>query len=269
MTAYETTAMLHGLIRLRHETGRGEWAVFEEFQPGTGTSAYSGRRWDVLAVHCWGSAKGHRVCYEVKASRSDWLKELSDPGKRDFARALCHECWIATVPGIVHAAELPEGWGLLTAHGSVLRTDRAASQRESVETPDAFVAALARRGAEDGRESPKPPPRGAWRFAGQEIAEADLVKTCREIVVGHDERTVAAEVARKTADLEGRLKRLEDFERRVTEAYEAEHGAGMAHDTWRTWEWMRKRLAGGSADTDAIADALTDLAARVRRGRLG
>lgn len=269
MNAYETTAMLHGLIRLRHESGRGEWAVFEEFQPGTGSSRYSGRRWDVLAIHCWGSSKGHRVCYEVKASRSDWLKELSDPGKRDFARSICHQCWIATVPDIVKEGELPDGWGLLVAHGSVFRTVRAATQVASVETPDVFVAALARRGAEDGRTAPKPPPRGAWKFAGQDIAEADLVDACRKIIKSDDDSRVAAKVARETTALLSRVKRLEDFELRVLESYNEQNpDRAVSEWNWKLGEWLRKRLIGVAVDADSIADELSALATRIRRGTM-
>lgn len=258
MTARDTTAMLHGLIRLRHETGRGEWAVFEEFQPGTGTSAYSGRRWDVLAVHCWGSSKGHRICYEVKASRSDWLKELSDPGKRDFARRICHQCWVATVPGIVKVEELPEGWGLLVAHGSALRTERAASQRDTVETPDAFVAALARRGCEDGETQPKPAPRGAWRFAGRDVPEADLVQVCKEILAVDHGAQVEAGVKRRTVEIEARVKRLEAMERVLIEEMGGEPS-----------EWaLRRRLqrGGGMVPAD-VALELESLARKIRGGR--
>lgn len=269
MNDRETTAVLHGLIRLRHPTGRGEWAVFEEFSPGTGTSTYAGRRWDVLAVACWGSAKGHRICYEVKASRGDWLKELSDPGKRDFARRLCHECWICTVPGVVRDGEAPEGWGVLEAHGSILRVQRAAAQRETVETPDAFVAALARRGAEDGETHPAAPPRGAWKFAGKDVAEVDLVRVAREIIERDDDRQIAASVERKTAELRNRAQRLEELERIVLAGYNADREHAETAIRGYICEWLRMRLDGGSVSLDAIAGAIGELANRVRRGEVG
>lgn len=54
--------------------------------------------------------------YEVKVSRSDWLREARTDGGKSFPwRRYCSHWWLV-VPdaGIVRDGELPDGWGLLT-----------------------------------------------------------------------------------------------------------------------------------------------------------
>jgi len=267
MTDRDTTAAIHGLLRLRHETGRGEWALFEEFQPGTGSSSTSGRRWDVLAIACWGEGKGRRICYEIKASRRDWLTELKNPGKRVLAETLCHETWIAAAPGVVESiGELPEGWGWLEVHGSVLRCVRSATQRAKVESPDSFIAALARRGAEDGERNPPPPPRGAWRFAGREVSEAALPRVCAEIVGVNVEAQVRGGVERQTSALNARVQRLEAMEAIISREM------GLAADSWRFNAagleifLAAHREHGAGGDASRIAGKLEELAQQIRSG---
>jgi hypothetical protein len=263
MSDREITATIHGLLRLRHPKGRGEWATFEEFQPGTGASSTSGRRWDFLAVSCWGEGRGRRIVYEVKASRPDWLKELADPGKRRLAESLCHETWIASGVGVVESvAEVPEGWGWLEVHGCVLHCPRAATHRANVETPDSFVAALARRGMEDGEQEPPPPPRGAWRFAGRDIPEANLPQVCREIVDRDDAREVERQVNARVRAAEERVRRLEDMERILAREMGLDPSAWQFSPTHLEW-WLRAR-AGGVNAAD-IAGRLERMAEEIRR----
>jgi hypothetical protein len=61
------------------------------------------------------------VGHEVKASRSDWLTELANPGKADAWADQCHEWWLITVPGVVRDGELPAGWGLMVPGTSKTR----------------------------------------------------------------------------------------------------------------------------------------------------
>lgn len=53
------------------------------------------------------------IGHEVKASRSDWLRELDRPGKADAWADQCHEWWVVAAPGVVKRDELPGEWGLM------------------------------------------------------------------------------------------------------------------------------------------------------------
>jgi hypothetical protein len=71
---------------------------------------------DFAAVDTYPSSKCAIHGVEVKVSRSDWLRELKDPGKSAACMAWCSHWWLA-VPdkAIVADGELPPGWGLLAA----------------------------------------------------------------------------------------------------------------------------------------------------------
>lgn len=82
--------------------------------------------------------------FEVKTSRSDWLRELKDPGKCEAVRRYCARWWLVTVPGVVRGGELPDGWGLLLARGSVLRAEVQAPRLEPEDPPRGFWVAFSR-----------------------------------------------------------------------------------------------------------------------------
>lgn len=72
------------------------------------------RRCDYLAVSLW-SSRGLTIdAHEIKVSRSDWLRERSQPAKAEAFWSSCSRWWIV-VPdeSIVKEHELPEGWGLM------------------------------------------------------------------------------------------------------------------------------------------------------------
>lgn len=76
----------------------------------------------MLVVACWGSLKWARRGFEVKVSRSDWLKELRRPEKALDALAWLDYWSVAAPPGIVREGELPAGWGLVEVRETGLRT---------------------------------------------------------------------------------------------------------------------------------------------------
>ena len=72
------------------------------------------RRADALYVR-FTRSRGYCIDgHELKISRSDWRRELTDPGKAEAWWPYCTRWWIvAPDPSIVPAAELPDGWGLM------------------------------------------------------------------------------------------------------------------------------------------------------------
>jgi hypothetical protein len=151
-----TTDDVLGAIARRHPMdgwkGPGRWVFCREVNEATGLWG-QGQRFDAVAVGLVPSVKYARVIYEVKVSRSDWLRELRplvDVGDRhgrlsrrlvsayqtedglggldklresgydvverrkwDAALALSTEFWIAAPPHVVQVDELPPEAGLV------------------------------------------------------------------------------------------------------------------------------------------------------------
>lgn len=145
--ARAVTAALKAAMRHRFEAN--EWVLCWEVLGGGG-------RADCIAVNLWGSRSYEVHGFEVKATRTDWLRELAKPSKADYFHARTHRWWLVAAPGVVIKNELPKGWGLLELVGKSLVQKVAAAGREEATLDHDFLAALARRirqGApEPGRE---------------------------------------------------------------------------------------------------------------------
>jgi len=72
-----------------------------------------GRYADAVAMCLWSSQEHNVQGHEIKASRSDWLRELKSPAKADAVAQYCDRWWVVTPPGSVKPGELPETWGLI------------------------------------------------------------------------------------------------------------------------------------------------------------
>lgn len=134
------------VCRALEERFSGEgWATFYEVRNGTGF-AKSPRSADMLAMNTWPSRGLELHGIEVKASRSDWLKELKDPAKADEGiYKYCDRWWLAVDdPKIVVKSELPKTWGLLAPRGGKLVAVVDAERLSPVPLDRAFVASLVR-----------------------------------------------------------------------------------------------------------------------------
>lgn len=115
-----TEAELLQLLDRKHARqgngGSGEYAFLTHVRNDGGFSAT--RTFDGVAVSLWPS-RGYAIdVYEVKVSRSDWMRELKDPAKSEAAWEIGDRFWIVATAGVVDPAELPHGWGLIEAHGA-------------------------------------------------------------------------------------------------------------------------------------------------------
>lgn len=84
---------------------------------------------DYLALDCWGNyGPEHQrhplLGFEVKISRSDYLREIKDPGKSEPFRRVCTEWYVVVSDPTIVRDDLPDGWGLLYAQGDGLRCSR-------------------------------------------------------------------------------------------------------------------------------------------------
>jgi hypothetical protein len=115
----------------------------------TSWDGLTGRIIDAFAIALWPSKGFERVAYEIKISRSDWLRELGNPLKRQEAMLLSNLFYFAVVPGVASEKEFNDrqlwGCGLLEIQedGSVKKVIRA-PRRKAYPMPDWFICSFIR-----------------------------------------------------------------------------------------------------------------------------
>ena len=235
----------HARAMLRARYPSPEWAFLEEVAPSTG----GGTRYaDAVAVGLWAS-RGHAVHgFEIKVSRSDWLRELKDPSKAEPVCRYCDFWWIVAPKGVVKDGELPIKWGLLELRATNLTQIVAAPRLEPQPIGRAFFASLMRRGLED-----------LDRRAARQVSDA-VIAALAEV-----RRQVDEEVRRRTQDLPAMEAKLAKFQEMT----------GLSLDRWTGPRIETVKLAqrlehiGGYSDPAtslmAMADQLTRAAETVRK----
>jgi hypothetical protein len=144
-----TSAGLADLLRRRYAAP--EFALFFEVFQGTGYG--SGGRADAVAMNLYPSQGLTVHGFELKVSRSDWLKEMRQPAKAETIFGYCDHWWlVVSDPAICkhEEGELPKPWGLLAPR---LHKDRGVELHPVVKAPRLapraldreFIAVLARR----------------------------------------------------------------------------------------------------------------------------
>lgn len=147
------TERLREILRARFHDGAGGYtsALFEEVNDGVG---FRGTGWlDVVTMGLWPSHGLELQGYEIKTSRSDWLREIKQPEKSSKFYARLDRFWLVTWPSVAKLEEIPSGWGWMEAvfdekgAGSLV-VRKAAPINPSPELPDrTFFAALCRSAA--------------------------------------------------------------------------------------------------------------------------
>ena len=92
-----------------------KWPKFSTIRQVASEPGFGGisLRWcDAIVIPIWPSAGVHLRGFEIKCSRADWQRELSDMDKSKPFREICGEWWIVAPEGVVKKEELPDGWGL-------------------------------------------------------------------------------------------------------------------------------------------------------------
>ncbi len=121
-----------------------EWVILSEVRNRAGFDA--SRTADAIAMNMWPSRGLRLHGFEIKVSRSDWVRELRDPAKAEAFHGLVDYWWlVVSDPTFVHDGELPDGWGLLAPRGPGLGVFTEARRHPDVTTPRDFLAALLRR----------------------------------------------------------------------------------------------------------------------------
>lgn len=109
-----TTRAILGFLAALHAntTSADQWVYFEELATATGYGDKN--RLDAWAMHLWPSSNFKRITYEVKASRSDFLRELKSPAKRKLGLLYSNQFYFVAPSGLLKPAEIPTECGLLT-----------------------------------------------------------------------------------------------------------------------------------------------------------
>lgn len=131
-------------LRARHEWP--EWLFFEEV-PFDGPDGRM-RLADAIALPTYQS-RGYVVHgFEVKVTRSDWLREMADMSKAEAIAKDVDRFWLVLGdPAIALEEEVPPAWGILAPHGDGLKVRRQAKQLrpEDCPLPRRFLVTLARK----------------------------------------------------------------------------------------------------------------------------
>ncbi len=130
------------MVALRERYAYPEFAFFEEVgDAGSRSTVYA----DGVAMNMWLS-RGYALSgFEVKSSRSDWLRELKQPTKAEPIIRRCDHFYLVA-PGYVYQPdEVPPSWGILDFKEGKLREKRRAPQLEAEPVTRQFVSQMLRR----------------------------------------------------------------------------------------------------------------------------
>jgi hypothetical protein len=138
----------------RYASGRAAgWVLLTEVGDGAG---FQNRGWtDALAMQTWPSRGLELLGFELKATRSDWLRELDNPAKNHTWQTRVNEWYLVAPTGVVKVdqKELPAGWGLMVPSGKQkLRITVRATSRKRPEKVDRELLAAVFRAARNRDE---------------------------------------------------------------------------------------------------------------------
>lgn len=127
-----------------------EYATF--FEVGDGTGSHHSRWADAVSMACWPSRGLKIIGFEIKASRSDWLREKKNPKKSVAVQQFCDQWILVTAPGVVEMGELPAQWGHMELSGRKLVTIVKAPDLTPASLTREFMASLLRRASQASKE---------------------------------------------------------------------------------------------------------------------
>lgn len=163
-------ARYHDEAWMRHQRAPGDVLLHE-------VPSEEGRSADAVLVRCWKSRGYELHGFEIKVSRSDWLRELKAPEKAEPIARYMNRWFIVAPAGVVKADELPSTWGLMQyrADGKLV-VAHPAPKLSPAPVDRAFLAILVRRAFTSSRKEI----REAEQRARQEGIEIGRRKAERE-----------------------------------------------------------------------------------------
>lgn len=202
----EMTSRIRAALRTQY-ADMHRFALLEEVGNTTG---FGNRGWaDAVLLHLWPSDGLALWGFEIKASRTDWKKELANPKKSENIARFCDR-WIVVAPkGLVRDGELPAAWGLWTYDPETDRLHAAVAgekRKPHKYLHRGFFASLIRRTA---------PTLPSATYLAQVTSEA--LRTARK------ERQAQLDSAHKTLDAE---------RRKYQRLLDAVNASGLNYSEW-------------------------------------
>jgi len=150
----------------------------------------------------WPSGKLSRYAFEIKVSRSDFLKELDQPDKRKWAMDISNEFWFVCAPDVAKNSEIPEGCGLMVCSKNAknLRRVLRATYREAEDFSMIQVAAILR----SAFRVQSLPEALAWKYAGQEVTPEILDEILADRRDYEQKQEIGRQVQEKVDDIEAK-----------------------------------------------------------------
>jgi hypothetical protein len=99
-------------------------------QVRAGTGYTRNRTLDAIAVSVWPSRGLYLAGIEIKVSRRDWRRELSNPAKAAALQKYCRHFWVASPKDVVAAGEVPATWGHIQCTGKTVQIVKPAPKLE-------------------------------------------------------------------------------------------------------------------------------------------
>lgn len=251
MSATDITRDLIARLRVRYDGDRSGTVILFEVGDGAG---FSNRGWsDAIAMQIWPSKGLEILGFEIKATRSDWLRELDRPEKNRTWQEFVDAWYVVAAKDVVKLEELPPDWGLMVPKGA--DSLRIASRPKTTERkkwndpiPRDIVAAVFRAAGNERRWATRQARDDIRLQEAQRLGEEietlrrqarEYEKKYEEIAdaLGHRWMNVGelkkrAELLRATEDeepvrlVENARKRLEGALRRLEQAAKAIEGEG-------------------------------------------
>lgn len=147
MKAEDLVKLIRQRYPLIRPDGYQSHVVLEQVPDGTGM--YLGHWIDAVVFSLWESKGLFRSAFEVKVSRSDFIRELQNPLKHQWALECFHEFWFVAPQDVIQVDELPPNIGWMCPRGSKLVIKRHAIRNPNPKLDDILLAAFMRAAAKE------------------------------------------------------------------------------------------------------------------------
>lgn len=147
MSRKPSSELIKAALRLHYTAPL--YVTLEEVRNATGRlkkrAGKTPRYADMLAMALWPSLGLEILGFEIKTSRADWLREISDEKKAVAVSQFCDRWYLVTHDAsIVREGELPAGWGILEVTGSQVKEVVKAPKLDATPVTREFLASLLR-----------------------------------------------------------------------------------------------------------------------------
>lgn len=257
----KSEAEVYGALRRRFSAP--EYAVLPGVADQTGYG--KSRTIDAIIMSLWPSRGLLIHGVEIKVSRADWLRELSNPDKQEAIFSKCDRFWLAVGDvNIVNDDEIPATWGLLVPSGTKMRVKKEAPELSPNHIDRGFLAAILRKVDSTSRD-----PELEARIREQLEAEYEV-----KIKRAGDDATVMKDM--RIRELEKELENARAFAEKSGISFESWSysdrdsevkiirklsRAGQAHfvaNTLETFENLKTHVDGISSKLSSVMNTIKD-----------